>query len=111
MQKAIYQKPFKTVAEQIALLEGRGLSVDIDASDFAALPEWKGLAVPKWRPFFYQCALVYRFLKPTEKFVFDRDGWKDRLCKLLGEIPQNPVFDAKARAAIPDKPANSPFWV
>ena len=36
MQKAIYQKPFKTVAEQIALLEGRGLSVDIDASDFAA---------------------------------------------------------------------------
>ena len=36
MQKAIYQKPFKTVAEQIALLEGRGLIVDIDASDFAA---------------------------------------------------------------------------
>ena len=77
---------------------------------FAALPEWKGLAVPKWRPFFYQCALVYRFLKPTEKFVFDRDGWKDRLCKLMGEIPQNPVFDAKARAAIPDDPAASPFW-
>ena len=78
---------------------------------FAALPEWKRLAVPKWRPFFYQCALVYRFLKPTEKFVFDRDGWKDRLCKLMGEIPQNPVFDAKARAAIPDDPAISPFWV
>lgn len=78
---------------------------------FSALPEWKGLAVPKWRPFFYQCALVYRFLKPTESFVFDRDEWKQRLCNVMQTIPRNPVFDAKARAAIPDNPISSPFWV
>ena len=78
---------------------------------FTPLPEWKGLPVPKRRPFFYQCALVYRFLKPTAPFVFDRDQWKERLCKALDEIPQNPIFDAKVRAGIPIDPSNSSFWV
>ena len=58
MQKAIYQKPFKTVAEQIALLEGRGLSVDIDASDFAA---------------FLRSVNYYRFTGYAIPFQVDRE--------------------------------------
>ena len=78
---------------------------------FSPLVEWAGLPIPKWRPFFYQCALVYRFLAPTEKVAFDREGWKARLTKLMDETPTNPVFDARARAAIPSDPFNSPYWV
>ena len=58
MQKAIYQKPYKTVAEQVALLEGRGLVVDIDASNFAA---------------FLRSVNYYRFTGYAIPFQIDRE--------------------------------------
>ena len=58
MNKAVYQKPFKTVAEQIALLEGRDLIVDINASDFAA---------------FLRSVNYYRFTGYAIPFQIDRE--------------------------------------
>ena len=104
MGKAVYQKPFRTVAEQVALLEGRGLMMDVDPAEIASFG-----------------ALVHFFrmmCETDQNRVATAYGMKGnyaasyiQLTKLMDETPTNPVFDARARAAIPSDPFNSPYWV
>lgn len=78
---------------------------------FKPLREWKSLNIQDTSALFYQCALIYRLLKPTDSVCFDRDKWKQNLCNYLLTIPVSKTFDPRSRAAIPEEPINSPLWV
>ena len=78
---------------------------------FRPIREWKKLNVQDTSALFYQCALLYRLLKPTAASCFDRDAWKKTICDYLRKIPVCAASDPHYRAAIPADPFASPLWV
>lgn len=77
---------------------------------FRPLREWKHLKVQDTRALFYQCALLYRLLSPTDANCFDRDLWKRNIANYLSKIPVSSANDPHYRAAIPLDPVASPLW-
>ena len=77
---------------------------------FRPLKEWKRLGIQDTRALFYQCALLFRLLAPTDKKSFDRDNWRSQICDYLKAIPVAKSHDPHARAAIPADPIQSPLW-
>jgi len=84
---------------------------------FSEFKEWrqikkrKGVRTNPKHPIFYQFALVYRLLKGCPKNVFDRDEWRNRVCRLFGTVPVIPDFDLKGNMGIPSDCKESWLWV